>query len=197
MENPWRFPKEELVKIKTFCIEFDVPIALSHWNITLQAQLYHIPSCHINLATGQPVFALNYPLCVEHLTRELQLPIWNLWFDSAGQGSNPGPFRHRGNVLPLGYQCWFNIYIYRNPQRFKWKIIICFLIFYIHHYNWDLFLVDQPSRYDGSFLKWPPASISRKGCISITSDCSIFFCSKSFLGFIFIMIWLHWFYIYA
>ena len=41
-------------------------------------QLYDILPCQIILATGQPGFALNYPLYVEHLTRELQLPILNL-----------------------------------------------------------------------------------------------------------------------
>ena len=38
---------------------------------------------HILLATGQSGFALNYPFYVERLSREIQLPIWNLWLDSA------------------------------------------------------------------------------------------------------------------
>ena len=58
-------------------------IVLSHWNITPQAQSYDIPPGHISLATDQSVFALTYPLYVERLTRELQLSIWNLWFDTA------------------------------------------------------------------------------------------------------------------
>ena len=69
---------------------------LSHWNITLHANSYDIPSSHIILATGQAVLAMNYLLCDqkkfqkcqkskekhlsdEHLTREFQLLIWNLW----------------------------------------------------------------------------------------------------------------------
>ena len=56
---------------------------MSHWNIT---QSYDIPPGNIIPAMGQPVFAFNYPLYmyVERLTRELQLPIWNLRLDSAG-----------------------------------------------------------------------------------------------------------------
>ena len=50
-------------------------IVLSHWNITPPAQSYGIPPGHVILATGQPVFAFNYPLYVERLTKELQLPI--------------------------------------------------------------------------------------------------------------------------
>ena len=57
---------------------------LSHWNITPHSQSNDIPPGHIIPAAGQPVFALNYPLYVERLTRELQLQIWNLWLDSAG-----------------------------------------------------------------------------------------------------------------
>ena len=78
-----------------FCIEFNVAfntfqfisgkgmittLVLSHWNITLQAQSYDIPH-------GQPVFVLNYPLYVECLTREFQLPFWNLWFKAAGKAA--------------------------------------------------------------------------------------------------------------
>ena len=59
-------------------------IVMSHYNITPQVQSYDIPPGHIILPTGQPVFALNYPLYVECLTRKLQLPIWNIWLDSAG-----------------------------------------------------------------------------------------------------------------
>ena len=44
-------------------------------NTIWKAQSYDIPSGHIILATSQPVFALNYPLYVERLTREFQLPI--------------------------------------------------------------------------------------------------------------------------
>ena len=59
-------------------------IVLSHWSITPQAQQYEIPTGHIILPKGQPVFVLNYLLYDECLTRELQLPILKLWFDSAG-----------------------------------------------------------------------------------------------------------------
>ena len=43
-----------------------------------------IPRGHIIMETGRPVFALKYHLYVQHLIRELQLPIWNLRSDSAG-----------------------------------------------------------------------------------------------------------------
>ena len=49
-------------------------IALSHKHTTPQAPSYDIPPGQIILATGQPVFAMNYRLYVEHLTMELQLP---------------------------------------------------------------------------------------------------------------------------
>ena len=54
---------------------------------------------HIILATGQPVFALDYRLIkyIKRLARELQLPICNLWLDSAR------PLGHDTNTLPLGY----------------------------------------------------------------------------------------------
>ena len=44
---------------------------------TPHAQTYDIMSGHIILETSQPDFALNYPLCADHLelTRGLQLPI--------------------------------------------------------------------------------------------------------------------------
>ena len=45
-------------------------IVLPHYNITPQAHLYDF-------------LTLNYSLYIEHLTMELQLPIWNLWLDSA------------------------------------------------------------------------------------------------------------------
>ena len=43
-------------------------IVLSHLKITPRAQSYDIPSGHVKLAKGQPSFALNNPLYVEHLT---------------------------------------------------------------------------------------------------------------------------------
>ena len=45
------------------------------------------------MATGQLVFALNYPLYVERLIRGLQLPIYNRW-----PGIEPGPPRHGANA---------------------------------------------------------------------------------------------------
>ena len=59
-------------------------IVLSHWNITPQALSCDISPGHIILATGQNVFSLNYPLYIERLTREFQLPICNFWLHSAG-----------------------------------------------------------------------------------------------------------------
>ena len=108
-----------------FCIGFNVPfnisghirtvpacnrgydnhfIVLSHWNITPQAQSYDIPPGHIILATGQPVFALNYPLYVERFdkgasTTNLKSLVW------LRPGIEPGPPspRHGANALPLGH----------------------------------------------------------------------------------------------
>ena len=50
-------------------------IVLYNWSITPHAQSYDIRPGHIILATGQPVFALNYPSYVDHLAWEFQLPI--------------------------------------------------------------------------------------------------------------------------
>ena len=77
-------------------------IVLSHWNITPQTQSYDIPPVHIILTKGQPVFVFNNPFYVKHLIRELELPIWNLWFDPAGN-RNLGAPRHGVNALPLRY----------------------------------------------------------------------------------------------
>ena len=66
---------------------------LSHSNKILhhrQGRMIARPR-HIILSTGQPVFALTYPLYVEHLTRELQLNMWNLWFVPAGNRTRDIP----------------------------------------------------------------------------------------------------------
>ena len=89
-------------------------IVLSYWNITPQVQSYDIR----NRLTS---FALNYSLYVECLTREIQLPIWNLWFDSAGNRTWASQTwsKHSTTRLPLWYTAikklkhpatWFKYY---------------------------------------------------------------------------------------
>ena len=68
---------------------------------------YDIQPGHIILAMGQPIFALNYPLYVEHLTRELQLPIWNLWCDSTGNRTWASQTRSECSTTML--PCWSTI----------------------------------------------------------------------------------------
>ena len=95
-------------------------IELSHWNITPQAQSYDIPPGHIILATGQPVFALNYPLYVERLSRELHLYQLEI-FGSTLPGIEPGPPRHRANALTTLLPSWSRM-IDINPSTTKNKL---------------------------------------------------------------------------
>ena len=94
-------------KLFLFCFEFDFPffkhisghirtlcacsrgyddhfIVLSHWHITPHGK--HSRSNYYE--NGQLVFVL-FDWTPLHLIKELQLPIWNLWFDSAGKRTPP------------------------------------------------------------------------------------------------------------
>ena len=73
-------------------------IVLYDWNITPQAQWYDILTGHIILATGLSVFTLNYPLYVEHLTIEVQLPISNIWLESAGNWTQASQTRRASYI---------------------------------------------------------------------------------------------------
>ena len=54
---------------------------ISQWHITPHAHSYDNTPAHIIQTNGQSVLSLKYTLYFEHLKRELQLPIWNLWVD--------------------------------------------------------------------------------------------------------------------
>ena len=62
-------------------------IVLHYWNITPQGTI----SCPVTLFWQRvnQFFALKYPLYAELLTRELQLPIWNLWWASQTRSERP------------------------------------------------------------------------------------------------------------
>ena len=78
----YNFELHLLFLLSGFNIPFNTFQVISGWcllvtdnHFIVLSIVYDIPPGHIIRATGQPVFALNYTLYVEHLTRELQLPI--------------------------------------------------------------------------------------------------------------------------
>ena len=97
-------------------------IVLSHWNITPQVQSYDIPPGHINLTTCQPAVALNYPLYVEHLTRDYLISlVWlgresKTWPSDTEATCAGNTLMHTIVSISLHTMCWFLLIDNISPQ---------------------------------------------------------------------------------